>query len=335
MTLPRTDIVQVLAALAEPDDDRPLAARLKAVTDASLMLSAANHASIRMCSEEAGDLHALARSGVGSERPPPPFRRGEGILGWVAEHGQVARVGETSTDPRFRSDGGRGFEVRSVMSVPIFGNGRVVGVLSLSAEASEAFSEADERLGTFLATFAAMHLKTASLEKIAITDHGTLAFNRHYLAPRLREEIARAERTGAPLSLLLLDLDRFKQVNDRFGHVAGDRVLRAFADRVREHVRTIDVLVRRGGEEFVLLMPATSTADAYAVAERIREALSRAPLCDVEAAAGFEPHLQTVSIGVATWSRGEPEGRFESRADSAMYEAKRAGRNRVVIASPA
>jgi diguanylate cyclase (GGDEF)-like protein len=171
-------------------------------------------------------------------------------------------------------------------------------------------------------------LDRARLARLAVTDAQTLAFNHRVLLPRLTEEMERAQRYVIPLSYLLMDLDHFKQVNDTHGHAAGDRVLREFADRVRALVRRPDVLVRRGGEEFVLIMPHTTEPQARIVAERIRQHLESRPL---HGADDLEIP-QTVSIGVATWNGRDSAQELDQRADAAMYEAKRAGRNRVMVA---
>jgi two-component system cell cycle response regulator len=124
-----------------------------------------------------------------------------------------------------------------------------------------------------------------------------------------------------------MDLDHFKRVNDSFGHDVGDQVLRAFAGRVRSATRRADVLVRRGGEEFVLVMPAATAEQAEDIAERVRENVARTPF-----AIGERRIAQTVSIGVATWTVRESADALEKRADEAMYRAKELGRDRVVFA---
>jgi diguanylate cyclase (GGDEF)-like protein len=215
-----------------------------------------------------------------------------------------------------------------VLSVPVLSEDRILGVLSLSAPQAGAFSPDDERVASLLATIAGQHLRIAELERLAITDTQTGAFNRGVLIPRIEEEMARCRRTQQPLSLLLMDLDFFKRVNDDFGHAAGDEVLFVFAQTVRESVRSIDVFVRRGGEEFVLVMPSTSMRQAADVAERVRTALASRKI-------HLAPDLrirQTVSIGVATWDGLESPSALGDRADRAMYEAKRRGRNRVILA---
>jgi len=270
-----------------------------------------------------------ARAGLGTDRPPPPFRRGEGVLGWVAETGQVARIDDSRAEPRFVHRE-RGFEVGSLLSVPIVGPDGTRGVLSVSSERPRAFGEADEAVAELLASAAAQSLRTAELQQLAMIDSQTLAYNRRGLLPRLREEMDHARRHALPLALLLIDLDHFKRVNDEHGHPTGDAVLRAFSDTVRECVRGGDVLFRRGGEEFVLIMPATDEHHAVTVAERLRARLDRAPL-------QIRRDLllrQTASIGVASWDALESAEALEERADLAMYEAKRKGRNRVSLSRP-
>jgi two-component system, cell cycle response regulator len=301
-------------------------ARLQIVADAALKFTPADHASVRLSQGER--LHVGARSGVGSDRPPPGFRKGQGVLGWVAQTGRPARIADSKRDPRFTPNDKRGFEVGSLVSVPILRRGETLGVFSLSAPDRDAFSPQDEMLATLLAQSAAQALITSTLEAAAITDAQTLAFNHSHLLPRLRQEMERALRRREPLSVLLIDLDHFKRVNDRHGHVVGDLLLRVFADKARESVRSCDVLVRRGGEEFVLIMPGTHEDEARIVGERMRETLAAGPM---NLRDGVSVH-QTVSIGVATWDGCEPPEVLDERADLAMYEAKRLGRNRVVTA---
>jgi diguanylate cyclase (GGDEF)-like protein len=285
----------------------------------------ADHASVRLCGPD-GRLEVGARSGVGSDAPPLSFAKGQGLLGWVAQTGQPVRIGDSAQEPRFFDRRERGFDVASVLSVPVRAAERIVGVLSVSSGQRDAFSEEDESIAQLLANAAAQALRTAELHTLALTDSQTLAYNRRYLVPRLCEEMERAQRNATSLSLLLMDLDHFKRVNDAHGHAVGDRVLRAFADVVRGCVRAVDVIVRRGGEEFVLIMPATDEAQARLVAERVRKRVGGQPMY---ARAGLSIE-QTVSIGFAAWDGRETPESLEERADLAMYEAKRRGRDRVV-----
>jgi two-component system, cell cycle response regulator len=167
-----------------------------------------------------------------------------------------------------------------------------------------------------------------SLE-LAVTDQLTGLHNRRYMMSQLRALCARAARGGEPVSVLIVDLDHFKQINDGYGHDAGDEVLREFAVRLATNVRAIDLPCRYGGEEFVIVMPDTGLADAQRIAERIRMHVGQAPV-----RVGKDQLAVTVSVGVAA-SLGAEDGPdlLLKRADEALYEAKSKGRNRVVASA--
>ena len=174
----------------------------------------------------------------------------------------------------------------------------------------------------------------ARLLRSGFTDVLTGWYNRRYLTVRLNEELARAQRDRASLVCLMLDIDHFKQVNDNWGHSAGDAVLREIAQRIEAQVRASDVAARYGGEEFVVLLPNTDVEAATLLADRIREAISESPI-DLE---NGEAVSITVSIGIATVGPGEDESDLKTvgdsllaRADVALYAAKSAGRDRVIV----
>jgi len=321
-------LLELTRVLAE---ETVLERSLQAITDAAMELFPGFHCSVRMFDEKRAQLLSGARSGSGAEHRPITFRCGEGVVGWVAEHNEVAHIDDVHGDPRFVPAQKQGFAIGSIIALPLPSASEVVGVLAVTAPEAGAFQDADEMLVRLLANCVVPSLERARLERLAVTDHNTLAFNQRALWPRLTEELERARLYGAGLSVLLMDLDRFKRVNDTFGHAAGDGVLRIFADRVREEVRRPDVLVRRGGEEFVLIMPHTDQDQAAIVAERIRQVVAGTPLNVGKGV--LIP--QTVSIGIATWDGKETAQELEGRADKAMYAAKEAGRNLVVAsASP-
>ena len=162
----------------------------------------------------------------------------------------------------------------------------------------------------------------ARIEEVARTDALTGVPNRRHFLERLAGETARASRNGTALSFLFIDLDHFKRINDDFGHEIGDAVLVAAAGAMRAAVRPYDLLARWGGEEFVVMLPATTADQASAVAERLRERLvgQLAPGC---------PRAVTGSFGVACLRDGEGTEDVLRRADEAAYRAKQAGRNRV------
>lgn len=176
-----------------------------------------------------------------------------------------------------------------------------------------------------LENFAKVVLDELELRQIASTDSLTGALSRGAWLKRARTEIMRAERYGQSLSVMIMDIDRFKSVNDTFGHPVGDIVIQRLADLAIQSIRETDAFGRFGGEEFVALMPETSLADATKLAERIRVSFSE---IDIDALEGIR---STISIGLAELFQGETElePMFE-RADKALYQAKNGGRNQSI-----
>jgi diguanylate cyclase (GGDEF)-like protein len=322
----RADPIAALLALTERlARESPLEEHLASVTDAALVLLPADHASIRIVDASGDELLACARSGAGAGHHALPLRKGEGIAGWVLANARAALVRDTRDDQRFLPASGQGFAIASIVAAPLMHGGRPIGVLSASSAAARAFDDGHERLARLLAACSVPSLERARLVRLAVTDDLTLAYNGRYLLPRLEAELQGA-RAESPVSIAMLDLDHFKWVNDTYGHARGDDVLRTFADRVRASTRRSDLFVRRGGEEFVLLLPATDSQRALALAERIRQAVGSQPIPVGDRATV----VQTVSIGLATWDGAEGAEALLHRADLALYDAKRAGRDRVV-----
>ena len=194
-------------------------------------------------------------------------------------------------------------------------------ILEIGREALQGQSE----LGR---TNLALRQREAHMEESALTDVLTGAGNRRRLDQALTAEIARARRSGEPLSAFMADIDFFKRVNDRFGHPAGDQVLVRFAALAHGQIRTTDILARYGGEEFVVLLPNTNLAAAAATAERIRAAVAAEIIAPL-------PAPISASFGVAELDPDEDGAGFIERADRALYAAKNAGRNQVVAAGAA
>jgi diguanylate cyclase (GGDEF)-like protein len=157
------------------------------------------------------------------------------------------------------------------------------------------------------------------------TDPLTELANRRHFDERIAELVSLSLRRSQPLSLIMTDIDRFKTVNDTFGHEAGDRVLAGYARLMTQHTRAEDLVARFGGEEFILLLPLTDRHQAHALAERIREALAGMDFL-------ANGHRVTASFGISQLRSAEGIADFVRRADAALYEAKAAGRNRTVIA---
>ena len=168
-------------------------------------------------------------------------------------------------------------------------------------------------------------LLEAELRQLATTDAMTGLANRHYFLRQMELEMERFYRTPRNNGLLMLDLDHFKNINDSYGHAAGDQVLRDFAARIQRHLRSVDLFGRMGGEEFCILLPDTDLAGATALAERLCQAVAREPARVEEASIAY-----TVSIGASNFRPGDKSfAAILARADKALYQAKNAGRNRV------
>jgi two-component system cell cycle response regulator len=163
--------------------------------------------------------------------------------------------------------------------------------------------------------------------EMAITDALTGLYNRRYMESHAGALVEQATSRGKPLTVLVLDIDYFKSINDSHGHDAGDDVLREFAIRIRKSIRGIDLACRYGGEEFVVLMPETDLAVATMVAERLRRRIAGEPFPIQQGARQIEV---TISIGIAALGQGDTAATVLKRADQALYRAKRDGRNRVV-----
>jgi diguanylate cyclase (GGDEF)-like protein len=266
-----------------------------------------------------------------------PFERGALVLAdgsdatvqraWATREAVLVRGLDPDLDPRLSAalPG-----ARNVAVFPLVADGEEVGVLALEYGGRDGASIPGRTLAVAaqFASHAALSLRNAVLlseiEKLATTDALTGLANRRAFEEALDRTVALAGRTGDPMSLLLVDVDRFKMVNDTHGHPVGDVVLRTLGEVLRASCRETDLPARFGGEEFALVLPATDAAGARVVAERVRHA--------AEAAAGPVPF--TVSVGVACLGEHAGDARtLLAAADAALYRAKRRGRNRVAAAT--
>ncbi|MGE0402109.1 MAG: GGDEF domain-containing protein [Kofleriaceae bacterium] len=187
------------------------------------------------------------------------------------------------------------------------------------------------RLGTTVCKFLASDSIEATYHvevyRMSITDGMTGVHNKRYLLELLERDIGMAQRLGNQLSLLMIDIDHFKKINDTYGHLAGDQALKELCRRIEPRLRSTDVLARYGGEEFAVVLPATPREGALQVAEMLRETIAAAPFTHEQTQIPA-----TISLGLATTEPGTPITVTEliKRADDNLYEAKRSGRNRVV-----
>ena len=222
---------------------------------------------------------------------------------------------------------------RSTMIVPLVLGQEVFGTLSLSTSWPSIFSEDDLKLLTSFAATATAAIHNAILygetQNLAATDPLTGQFNRRTFFELAQREMDRYQRFGRPLSWIMFDVDWFKQINDKYGHSAGDQVLVAIAERCCQVIRHVDVFGRYGGDEFVILLPETGYEMARDVAERIRISISQAPMLTDSG-----PIHVSVSMGVTqATSDNDDLGLLLNRADQALYKSKRAGRNTITVLS--
>ncbi|HWL35029.1 MAG TPA: diguanylate cyclase [Frankiaceae bacterium] len=268
---------------------------------------------------------ASVRVGVGEGVAGRVAQSGEGVHGHVGPDAQ----GELRlADAEPRAD--------SVIAVPLKSQGRVIGVLNLYDRVdSDAFDDNDLATIRSFANQATVAIDNVLLhqeaQRLSITDGLTGLWNYRYFQMNFDKEIERASRFQRPLALLIFDLDKFKQVNDVYGHPRGDSVLIELATRVKGAIREVDTLARYGGEEFVLILPETDLEGATLAAGKICEIVRQRRF----GAADEEPIRVTVSIGIAVYpDHGRSGATLVRSADAALYAAKEAGRDGYWVASP-
>jgi len=231
-----------------------------------------------------------------------------------------------------RTSGEKPVEAAGLMWWPMVAGGDLVGFLGVP-EAHGRMAGPRARVQATAATLLAISLRTARLfgqvKESSLKDGLTGCFNRTHGVEVIEVELRRARRSRQPLSLIMFDIDRFKGVNDQYGHLCGDRVLAAVGQTMRDLLRSSDLKCRYGGEEFLVLLPETPVEGARRVADTLRRELSDRPVFWHN-----EPLTITASFGVAAANAGETDVMgFVGRADAALYQAKEQGRNRVCLAA--
>lgn len=310
--------------------------RLLAVVLATAVAATRARAGVVCSVEPDGAVVVVATHGLPpAEISPRGLRVGEGILGRVAEGGvAVGKIGTTADLLPVAGEPG----ARYILGVPIRRTGRVVGVLAvydrhdLRSGTTVAFGRDQEREVRSIAGAASAAFENVLLhqeaQRLSITDPLTGLGNYRLLSTTLSREIERAQRFNRPLSVLMLDLDHFKLVNDQHGHPRGDAVLRELSMRLQEQLREVDVPARYGGEEFAVILPETDEAGAVALTQRIGHALRSELFCE-----GGDPLRVTASVGVAVMNPERATPALLMRAaDGALYEAKNAGRDTWAVA---
>lgn len=262
---------------------------------------------------------------------PKVFSANKGLSAKVINGGQTIYIEDLLEDPHREEylHFGSAAEVRSILAVPMRLRGKVTGMLSVQSYSPCAYTSEDKYLLEMLASYAAIAIDNASLffhiQQLATTDSVTGIYNRRHLFDLGRQEFLRARRFNRPLSAIMIDIDHFKKVNDRYGHATGDQVLLKLGRLIRSEIREVDIAGRYGGEEFTIVLPETPLPKAYDVAERLRRKINKT----FHSADHSTPEI-SVSIGVATIQANTQDfSELVNDADMALYAAKAAGRNRV------
>jgi diguanylate cyclase (GGDEF)-like protein len=291
--------------------------------------------SLLMLDEKSNELYYEMAAGTGNASlQDVRVKLGESIGGWVAEHGEPILIEDVSREPRFSLENQEWYAgARSIVCVPVKGRERVLGAIELvNTSKNQHFHEDDIPILANLADYAAIALENARyvqrIHELTITDDCTALYNARHLNFVLDSEIYRSIRYGYEFSVIFIDLDHFKQVNDTHGHLAGSKLLWHVGTLIKGHLRLIDYAFRYGGDEFVVLLPQTSKRNALSVVRRLRELLNSRVFLDEE---GLNVKV-TASFGVA----GFPADAHTRKdllylADEAMYLVKNTTRDNIAL----
>ena len=293
--------------------------------------------SLLLMDHDKQELYFEIATGKGADRLKDlRIKVGQGLAGWVAESGQAVVVPDTSQDSRFfaQVDSRTKMETRSIVAVPVRFREQCLGVIELiNCVGPEGFSARDLALLEALADYAAIAIENARhvqrIHELTITDDCTSLYNARHMNFMLDTEIYRSHRYAFEFSLIFIDLDHFKQINDTHGHLMGSKLLAEIGAAIKENCRLIDLAFRYGGDEFVILLPQTSKENAMGVARRIHKLIRETKwLSD----AGLNVNI-TASVGVASYpTDSRTKAELLHLADDAMYLVKNTTRDCVAVA---
>lgn len=325
-----------LPALADELDR--LGEALRGATSLETALASAVEAAARVTGSVQAAIRLLDKGGrrllLASRYGPAMHRTGagrfgarEGFLGAALGSGRALVSNRPARDPRFQRRAGQEWMPSALLAVPLLSRAGPIGVLSAARHGGRGYGPDDLARARLLAGLVASHVEVARLERLSATDDLTLLFNARHLKRRLPEAVRSARASRRPLSLVAIDLDGLGEVNDTHLHDVGDEVLVEVAARLREGCRAGDLLGRKGGDEFLAILPDAGLRAARIVAERLRACVRRAPVATRAASIPM-----TASFGVATLGPDEEADALLRRADQALYRAKEGGRDRVACA---
>lgn len=292
--------------------------------------------SLLMVDEEKEELYFAIAVGDASEAlKTVRLKMGEGIAGWVAKHGEPLLVPDVYTDPRFakRIDEMTKWQTHSIICLPLKSKQRVLGVIQLINVDMKHFGDHEVLALNSLADYAAIAIDNARaverIQELTITDDCTGLYNARHLYKTLEAEVYRSARFGYEFSVLFLDLDHFKRVNDTHGHLIGSKLLAEIGYSIKSHLRLIDYAFRYGGDEFVVLLPQTGKESALVVARRIRDVFRNSLFCREES---LNLNVRA-SMGVATYPEDAKSAHEIIRqADEMMYMVKNSTRDNISVA---
>ena len=293
--------------------------------------------SLLLMDQEKNELYFQIATGVGAEAlKDVRIKLGQGVAGWVAQTGEAVVVPDTTTDSRFfaQVDEKTKMATRSIVAVSVRFREQCLGVIELiNCIGPEGFSKRDMALLEALADYAAIAIENARhvqrIHELTITDDCTTLYNARHLNFMLDTEIYRSHRYAFEFSLIFIDLDHFKQINDTHGHLMGSKLLWEIGSAIKERCRLIDLAFRYGGDEFVLLLPQTSKENAMGVAKRLHK-LIRETVWLKEA--GINAKI-TASVGLASYpTDSRTKAELLHLADEAMYLVKNTTRDKVAAA---
>jgi diguanylate cyclase (GGDEF)-like protein/PAS domain S-box-containing protein len=306
------------------------------VLDKVLEITGMDVAGIFLLDEKAKELVLRAHRGMSSSflRGIRMLSVGDGVLTQVLETGEPLLVEDISVDRRFKHYGAKKERVQSFAALSIGAKEKILGVMGIGSYSHRVFPDWEVRMLGTIANQIGMAIENAQLYEhaleLAFTDGLTGLYNRRYYMDQTEREFIRAQRSKAPLSLIMVDLDELKEINDRLGHHVGDSLLKEVARIVKVNTRASDVAARWGGDEFMLLAPGTDSKSASKIAERIRAQVEVYKM-KLE---GEEVGI-TVSAGIVSYpAHASSVSELVKKADDAMYSAKRGGKNQSSVFSP-
>ena len=256
------------------------------------------------------------------------IKAGEGVAGTVFLEKKAIITNLGSNDPRFVNKDSLP-NVQSLLCVPLIAKGETIGVIKISNKKNDKlFNQKDLEFMTSLSNQAAIAIDNAKLYELATKDGLTKLYISRHFYTLLENEIRRCSRYKHKMSLLMLDIDNFKHINDTYGHLIGDQILRELSNEISQTVRKIDIPARYGGEEFIVILPETTKEDAVIIAERLRINISK-----IKVKAKEDTYISpTTSIGVCQYPMdGEEAKTLINSADTALYHSKHNGKNIVSI----